>query len=411
MARESLGLRVARWRDIAGMTQQQLADRVAEYLGRERLTGAYVSMIENGKRPVDKRTLLLALAAGLGVSPIDLIGQPYPPTTRVDLDSYAVIPNIREALDGEGDWSMPPRTVTQLGFAADLAMGARMACDWRGFGAHVPPLLAETRQLFADRADERVGRLLVQAAVTAALMLKPAGWIDLAVRLAELADTVAARIGDPVCVAAARFALAQCALSAGSRSRSYRTASAAVDTLVDQFSGLKALRNEGVAWLGMLHLHAALTAASLHQGDDAAAHLRGAEALARQVQGDPWRMEFSGANVGTWAVGVALENGEPELAPVLARQVNVAELRTPQRRARLHLDTGRGWFATGDTDRAVVELLAADDAAPGDLRNRTTAIEIVLQMVRDAPVRGGSEALRELAVRVGVDPFAPEPVI
>ncbi len=411
MARESLGLRVARWRDIAGMTQQQLADRVAEFLGREQLTGAYISMIENGKRAVDKRTLLLALAAGLGVAPTDLIGQPYPPTARVDLDSYAVIPAIREALDGEGDWSMPPRTPAQLGFAADLAMGARMACDWRGFGAHAPALLAETRVLFADRADERTGRLLVQAAVTAALMLKPAGWIDLAVRLAELADTVAARIGDPVCVAAARFTLAQCALTTGSRSRSYRTASAAVDALADQFGGLKAMRNEGVAWLGMLHLHAALTAASLHRADDAAAHLRGAEALARQAQGDPWRMEFSRANVGTWAVGVALENGEPEQAPALARRVNVADLRTPQRRARLHLDTGRGWFATGDTERAVAELLAADDAAPGDLRNRTTAIELVLQMVRDAPVRGGSDALRELAVRVGVDPLTPEPVI
>ena len=38
-----IGLRVARWRDIAGMTQQGLADRVG--VSRE-----YVSMIENGKR-------------------------------------------------------------------------------------------------------------------------------------------------------------------------------------------------------------------------------------------------------------------------------------------------------------------------------------------------------------------------
>jgi hypothetical protein len=56
-------------------------------------------------------------------------------------------------------------------------------------------------------------------------------------------------------------------------------------------------------------------------------------------------------------------------------------------------------------------FLAADDAAPGDLRMRPSAVELVGQMVRDAPVRGGSAELRELAVRVGVDPLAPaEPV-
>ncbi len=409
MARESIGLRVARWRGIAGLTQQQLADRVGEHLGRS-ISQAYMSMIENGRRPVDKRSLLLALAAGLGVAVTDLIGQPYPPTARVDLDSYMVVPAIRAALDG-GDEDVEARPLPQLTFAADQGMVARMACDFPAFGAHVPGLLAETRVLFFEEGNEQAGRLLVQAAVTASLMLKPAGWVDLAVRLAELADTVARRLNDPVCLAAAQFATAQCSLAAGNRRRSFLTATAAVDQLSGRLSGMTSIvRNDAAAWLGMLHLHSALTAASLHRGDDATAHLDAAQDTVTQVSGDPWRMEFTAANVATWAVGVALENGEPERAPELARLVNPAELHTRQRRARLYLDTGRGLFIAGEQERAVTALLAADDAAPGDLRNRPSAVEIVAQMVRDAPARGGSEPLRELAVRVGVDPFAPEPV-
>lgn len=406
MARESIGLRVARWRDTAGLTQQQLADRVATHLGRERVSQAYISMIENGRRAVDRRHLLLALSRGLGVAVTDLTGQPYPPTARIDLDSYMVVPAIREALD-EPDEPIAPRPLHQLAYAADRAMAARMECDFPGLGAHLPGLLTESRLLW-DAGDAEAGRLLVQAAVTGSLMLKPAGWIDLAVRLAELADRVADQLGDPVCVAAARFALAQCALAGGNRRRSLLLATSAADALDGAGRSRSGLLNDAMAWVGMLHLHAALTAASLHLADEAEAHLAEAAAQAAQVDGDPWRMEFTTANVDTWRVGVALENGEPERAPELARRVNPGDLRTKQRRARLFLDTGRGLFIAGEPDRSVAALLAADDAAPGDLRNRPSAVEIVAQMVRDAPVRGGSEELRDLAVRVGVDPSAPE---
>lgn len=408
MARESIGLRVARWRDTAGMTQQQLAEAVGTYLDRP-VSQAYISMIENGRRAVDKRGLLLALAHGLKVAVTDLTGQPYLPTARVDLDSYMVVPAIRAALD-EPDAPVLPRPLPQLVFAADRAMAARMACDFPGLGAHLPDLLAEARILH-EQGNAEASRLLVQAAITGSLMLKPAGWIDLAVRLAELADRVAARLGDPVCVAAAKFALAQCSLAAGNRRRSLQVAATAADTLGAAAGQLRApLLGEAVVWMGMLHLHAALTAASLHRPDDAEAHLGEAAEQAQRTDGDPWRMEFSPANVDTWRVGIALENGEPERAPELARRVNPQELRTKQRRARLYLDTGRGLFIAGEPDRAVTALIAADNAAPGDLRNRPSAVEIVAQMVRDAPVRGGSDALRDLALRVGVDPFAPEPV-
>lgn len=66
MGRDWIGLRVARWRDVAGMTQQELADRVG-------VSAAYISMIEHGRRAVTKRSLLISLATALGVRVEDLI--------------------------------------------------------------------------------------------------------------------------------------------------------------------------------------------------------------------------------------------------------------------------------------------------------------------------------------------------
>lgn len=399
--KEAIGVRAARLRILAGLTQQQVADAVG-------VTKSYISMLETGQREVNKRTLLDALAEALDVSTTDLTGQPYAPLTRGDLETYMVVPKVRAALD-EPDDPIEVRTFDQLEVAADRAMAARMACDMVALGQHLPGLIAETRVGWFEHGDRRAGELLVKAAVTGSLAFKAAGWVDLGVRLAELADTVAVSLGDPVCIGAARFAVAQCALATGSRKRSARLAIAGADDL-DRLTRTKlppAMLNDVLAWMGVLHLHAALSVAAL-DGGDPDGHLDAAGAAVRHVTGDPWRMEATNANVDTWRVGVALENGHPDRAPALARLVDPNELRTPQRRSRLYLDTGRALFIVGDQEGAVRSLLAADRAAPGDLRSRPTAVEIVLKMVRDHPRRGGSEQLRDLAHRVGVDTLAPD---
>lgn len=401
MAREGIGLRVARIRATADITQQQLADRVG-------VTKAYISLIENGHRAVTKRQLLDDLASALGVSATDLTGQPYPATNRGDLETYLVVPRIREALEEPEDGPSVPRSLDQLELAADRAAVARMACDTASLGRYLPGLLADTRVLWFDRGDRAAGALLVKGAFTGALALKSAGFVDLGIRLAELADTVATALGDPVSRAAAQYAIAQCALATGGRRRSARLATATAEEL-DRLTRTKVppmVLNDTFAWLAAVHLHAALSVAGMDSGDPST-HLAEAGAAAARVTGDPWRMEVSPANVGTWAVGIALESGHAEDAPSLARRVNPQMLRTPQRRSRLHLDHGRALYVTGDQEGAVRAFLHADDAAPGDLRARVTAVELVAQMVRDSRERGGSPELRDLALRVGVDPAAP----
>lgn len=97
-----------------------------------------------------------------------------------------------------------------------------------------------------------------------------------------------------------------------------------------------------LTWGGMHHLHAALTAAALGRTDDAAPHLAEAERAAARVVTDLWLQELTPTNVDLWHVGIALENGEPEKAPALARRVDRSKIRGVRRRASLHIDTGLG---------------------------------------------------------------------
>jgi transcriptional regulator with XRE-family HTH domain len=388
-----IGLRVARWRDIAGMTQQQLADAVG--VSRE-----YISMIENGKRAVTKRALLYDLAGALKVNVTDLTGQPSPPRTAAERAAYIAAPAIRQALDGV-DEPPQPRSPEHLADLSDWAMSARMAGDWATLGRILPGLIAETAALAGDGAEVPVG-LHVQACVTAALALKPLGVVDLARRAAERAAVYADRLGNPVHSAAAQYATAQTVLAGGSRRVSLAVAERAAERLQPDATG-----DDARAWYGLLHLHAALSAASVGRTADAQSHWDEAASVAATVGGDPWRMEFTPANVGVWRVGVALENGDPGQAPRYARQVDQTQLRTVQRRVRLHLDAARGLYLADHQDEAVRALLTADHICPQEVRTRPTVREIVGQMLRDTPSRGGSDELRDLATRMGLDPLAP----
>lgn len=399
MARtDYIGYRVAQWRGIADLTQAQLAERVGH--SRE-----YISMIENGTRLVTKRSLLIALASALGVSVNDLTGQPDQPRTRDELAVYSAVPSLRGALDDEPEIATPVDG-EQLAAGVDQAMRARMMCDYPTLARILPGLVADSRRLAnGGSSDTAAGlALFVRAATCAALTIKPFGYIDLSARLAERADLAARMLDRPVELAAARFAAAQTALASGTQGgqrRSLATAATAAAQLGDSGG------DDAMSWYGMLHLHAALSAASLGRTGDVDTHLREAETTATRVGADPWRMEFSPANVAVWRVGVAVENGEPERAPEYARRVERGQLRTANRLARLHIDAGRGHYAAGEHDLAIRRFLAADDVSAPELRSRTTVKEIVGQLVRDAR-RRGSDELRELAVRVGVDPLDPD---
>jgi hypothetical protein len=120
----------------------------------------------------------------------------------------------------------------------------------------------------------------------------------------------------------------------------------------------------------MLHLSAALQAASLRRVDDSRDHLAEATATAaRTGDGSSAGLMFGPNNVGVWRAALAVELGEGGRVAELADQVDVAAIPSAGRQATFYGDVGRGLAQErGREDQAVQAFRHAEDLAPQRLR-------------------------------------------
>lgn len=392
-----IGLRVAHRRNELGLTQQQLADRT-----RGKVSRSYLAMIEAGHRPVDKRTTLIALAEALEVSVAWLTATPETSRSPEESAIHAVLPELRAALDGALEIEPRP-SWEQLNDDVLALMRARMDCDYITLANGMAPTVARTLAL-TEEMDHRGGATYLALTCTAlSLALRPLGLLDLGIRLAEHARWAAERSGDQALVAGSIFAVAQCALSGGVKGQRARSRALALQG-AEMIQGDRS--DAGMTWQAMLLLHAALSSATLERDDEAEQYLDEAEDIARHITTDPMLMDPSVANVGVWRTAVALEGPTPQRAPELARRVDQSKLGLVQRRVHLLMHAGKGHYLQGNTAKATELFLVADDLAPGEVRSRSSVRELVGHMLRDERRKAGSGPLRELAVKVGVDPLA-----
>src|SRR5215471_9126465 len=88
----TIGARLRTLRRWRGKTQVELA-------GLAGLSPSFVSMVENGQRPLDRRSHIAALASALSVSETDLVGGPHLPSDPLQSDPHMSIPPLRVALE------------------------------------------------------------------------------------------------------------------------------------------------------------------------------------------------------------------------------------------------------------------------------------------------------------------------
>jgi transcriptional regulator with XRE-family HTH domain len=399
----TIGARVRTLRRWRGLTQAELAD-LAD------LSSAFISMVENGKRMLDRRSHIAAIASALRVSETDLMGGPHLSADRLQADPHMAIPPLRVALQTNSLTRPAVDRARPVAELRDQVLSVieprRRICDYVGVGQLLPDCIDELYRHIADPADEATYRLaleaLVDACVIASAVSKELNYLDLAYLAAERAEEAAGLLGDPVQKGKADFMWLLTLPRAGSWERNLSAAEQAANALEPH-----ARDSQGKQVLGMLSLTAALSAASMQRGDVAAHWLDEAGKIGTQVTDTPtgnWQ-QFSSTNVTMWRISIGVERGEVGTGVLeLARTVDLSLLEPrASRRAGFLLDVGRG-LARDPRSRgeAVRWLHQAETAAPQRIRNSMAMRETVSYLLNRATASAGGRELRGMAARMGV---------
>jgi transcriptional regulator with XRE-family HTH domain len=399
---DSVGARLRVLRRYRGLTQAQLAGLAGQ-------SQSVISFIENGKRSLDRRSHIAAIATALRVSETDLVGGPHLSADRQQSDPHAGIPRLRAALlnstltDPVTDRSRP---------AAVLAAAVRAAgelfrsCDYVTICEQLPAVIDELHARVAapdDEADRKAAlAALIDACVAASRTASALAYADLAHIAAIRAGEAADALGDPAGLGKAAFLRFHTApRDLGSWDRARQVAETAASRLQPAAS-----TSEAVCVLGMLTLSAALASAVLQQPAGADHWLSEAGDLAARVPDSMtgnW-MSFGTTNVALWRTALAVERGESGGRMMeLAAAVDDTKITARSRLADYRADIGRGLAREpGTRAQAVRWLRRAEDAAPQRIRNYAPARETVTYLLNQARMTAGGTELRGMAARMGV---------
>lgn len=402
MDEATIGARLRILRRWRGMTQAELA-------GLADLSPSFVSMVETGHRPLDRRSHVGAIASALRVSETDLVGGPHLSADRLQSDPHTTIPALREALQTN---KLAVPAIDRARPLAELAREVtgriepmRADADYVGAGALLPGVLDELHWHTAQDGDEASRRLaletLIEACVTAALTAVDLGYVDLAHVAVLRAEEAAALLDDPV-----QQGKVECLrIWAFPRERSWDRRLKAAERAAEDLEP-HARTPLGMHVLGILTLHAALGAAVVQLPHVVGHWLAEASQLADRVPDDirgNWQ-SFSATNVRLWSIAISVERGESGGAVVdLARNVDQSKITYRNRQAYFLADVGRGLAREPRTrPEAVRWLRRAEDAAPQLIRNHPPTCETVGYLLNRARLDAGGRELRGMAARMGL---------
>lgn len=392
----TIGQEIRRFRTWRGMTLEALA-------GQAGITKGYLSKIERGEVPIDRRSLLLKIAQALRVSLADLGGVQVL-TDHADSEAHATIPDIRYAFlatsleDADRPASRPMAELRAT--TLDLAQW-RQDCRYADVGRALPGLLTDLHATAASGGDDRPDALrsLVQAAQVATLLVKNLGAVDLAWVAAERGHEAAVQLGDPVFVAASDFARTQALVGLGAYQRADTLARKAAELLAS------ARTSAELQVYGTSVLTAAFCSGVLG-GDDPEEAIREAIGVARHAgdeDANAFFLAFSTANVQLWRLSIALEAGDAVKAVEIAESLRLEDLPMRSRQVAYLIDYARALYALRGKDERVVKLLLqAEKLGTTRTHHNLFVREIVTEMRERARRDTATRELRGLADRMGL---------
>lgn len=387
---DTIGARIRYWRmRRGGMSQAVLA-------GLAGVSQPYISQLESGRKTIDRRSTLVAVAAALQVTVADLLGQGAEPGDPARERAAESVPAIWSALIEIEDGERRPLSRARDELAADVARSdqLRNRSNYPAMARMLPGLLLDAAAVG--------GSLLAQVAYQASACLRHLGYRHLALNAARIAVTAAEEVQEPAWLAASRFAYAQslpiesAPLAARAAERSLAELQpAAADERVRQM-------------LGQLHLSAALTSTVSGRPDVARDHLAEAAREAATLGDPPDGAGFNGCgfgptNVGLWEMSIAAESGEPGRVIELSRTVRPQVLAASIRQMSYWVDLGRALADSGRRDiEALAAFVRAEQAAPVPFALNPLVQDAVVAMAQRARQRAVPQDLRLLAGRLGI---------
>jgi transcriptional regulator with XRE-family HTH domain len=386
-----IGDRVRRARRTRGMTLQVLADLSG-------LSKSFLSMVENGERHLERRRHIVAIADALNVSPADLVG-----TAAEFMDSprsggHESVHEVRVALltcTLDRPATASSVVAERLLHEAEEVNALRLHCQFDAVGRRLPELIPEAH-LAAVGSEPTTGlRALVIATQAATFWLKYTGYADLAWIAAERGRQAAERLEDPIWIGAADFARAQALSGLGAYTAMEDVAAAAAQA-TDRNS------QAGLEVYGIHLLNQAFAASASGATDVSAALNEARDVAARTGEGDAFGLMFGPANVDLWAIGIALEQDNPDVAVQLGRALDPRTIPTPYRRSAYYLDLASALVRTSHISEAILELRRAERIAPQRFQNSTLARELIAVMLQRSTRNPDGRELRNLAHRVGI---------
>ncbi|MCW2943496.1 MAG: binding protein with helix-turn-helix domain [Actinoallomurus sp.] len=351
---------------------------------------------EDGDDPVRRRELLTG-AAGLAAA--GAIGVQHPARASRPSDPAGGIENL---LYGHGLADAEPVPLAQLRTATSRARALFQAARYDQLSAELPNLIATATATREDAdTDERLATdaLLADTYIVASGFMVKLNDDHLAWATADRAAQAAATSGDMLTLADAQRSVATVMRRTGRLDR----ARALLIQAADQIAPSRTAAAEQVSMYGTLLQVASYTAAVDGDRGLAGELITAAKTAAMRLGRDANHRHtaFGPTNVALYQVSIAQVLGDNGTAIAHAKSVNPAVIPTAERRGRYWIDVARAWHQWGKPEACYRSLLAAERAAPGEVRYRPPVRRMTADLLR-VDRRGTLPGLRAFAARVGV---------
>jgi len=396
-----LGDRMARLRRLAGLTQEQVAERSG-------VSVDVVRKLEQHRKHSARLPTLHALAKGLGVEVTALLGDPPAVASNGAPDTPELVELRRAVMP-----SLVPKPPGDLGALSIGVLRAEIADAWSLYHSAdfaqllvlLPGIIADARLLAAVGSPDQKAAgssALGKALQLAGHLVIRLGKTDLALSALERAADAADDSGDPLLTPMVYNSVAW----AYQRQNRLDDAEELAVTAADQIEtgGLDSAARVRV-WGGLV-MSGATSAARMGDYEGARDMMATAEDGAGRLatlpppEGDARMLSvFSPSSVRIERIRLATQHERPEEALKLAKGTRLSKDIPPSWRTWLLLDVARAYTDVGDVENAVRTLEALRRVAPQWMKHHTLAVAIVTDLWAGSRRPPG---LRKLAEFLGV---------